>query len=286
MEQLKFTKVETISLKNNPQYNEKWLQGKIEEDPSILGLGQLQFLKSEKTQLQGGRIDTILIDREANRHYEVEIQLGETDASHIIRTIEYWDNERKRYRQHDHCAVIIAEEITNRFFNVISLFNGHIPIIAIQVKAIKIEDKVALFFTKVLDEQKNASESDYIPSDPTDEEYWLKKSSKESMSLLNRFKEKFADYLGDYNLKYNKVYIGLAKDNMANNFVSFTPQRQNVVVSFRTNRSDEIDNKLNNFFQSTYDTYYRSYRIWITEKNLTENKELLSLLVKSAYDNK
>ena len=38
-----------------------------------------------------------------------------TDESHIIRTIEYWDIERKRYRQYDHTAVIVAEDITSGF---------------------------------------------------------------------------------------------------------------------------------------------------------------------------
>jgi len=29
-------------LKDNPDYNEKWLQERISEDPSILGLGDLE----------------------------------------------------------------------------------------------------------------------------------------------------------------------------------------------------------------------------------------------------
>ena len=52
--------------------------------------------------------------------------------------IQYWDIERKRYSQIDHCAVIVAEEITGRFMNVISLFNGAIPLIALQMSATKI----------------------------------------------------------------------------------------------------------------------------------------------------
>jgi hypothetical protein len=46
--------------------------------------------------------------------------------------------------------VVIAEEITARFFNVISLFNGFIPIIAIQMSAIELGDAVTLVFTTVL----------------------------------------------------------------------------------------------------------------------------------------
>ena len=73
-------------------------------------------------------------------------------ARHIVRTIEYWDIERKRYPQYDHCAVIVAEDITSRFLNVISLFNGFIPLIAVQMNAFLVEGGIALWFTTVLDE--------------------------------------------------------------------------------------------------------------------------------------
>ncbi len=42
--------------------------------------------------------------------YEVEIQLDQTDPSHIIRTIEYWDIEKRRNPNYEHQAVIVAEE--------------------------------------------------------------------------------------------------------------------------------------------------------------------------------
>ena len=58
--------------------------------------------------------------------YEVEIQLGPTDESHIIRTIEYWEIERRRYPQYEHVAVIVAEDVTSRFLNVINLLNGSV----------------------------------------------------------------------------------------------------------------------------------------------------------------
>ena len=38
---MKYTKPEVISLKNSKEFNEKWLQARIEEDPSIITLGEL-----------------------------------------------------------------------------------------------------------------------------------------------------------------------------------------------------------------------------------------------------
>src|SRR5438876_6260744 len=74
--------------------DEKWLQERIEEDPSLLGFGSdVQIFRREKRISSGGRIDFVLSDTEQDRHYEVEIMLGTLDESHIIRTIEYWDLE-------------------------------------------------------------------------------------------------------------------------------------------------------------------------------------------------
>ena len=122
--------------------DERWLQDRIEEDPSILGLGDVSIITRERRQRTGGRIDFLMYDPEAgDLRYEIEVMLGRLDESHIIRTIEYWDLERQRYPALRHRAVIVAEDITSRFFNVIGLLNRAIPIIAIQLNAFQIEDR-------------------------------------------------------------------------------------------------------------------------------------------------
>ena len=74
-----------------PELREKWVQERIGEDPSILGLGDLTLKDKERSQPRAGRLDLLLQDAESNRRYEVELQLGSTEMkSHIIRTIEYW----------------------------------------------------------------------------------------------------------------------------------------------------------------------------------------------------
>ena len=117
-----YLKPTRMQLKNHPELNEKWVQNIIADDPSVLGLGDLVLRDVERVQPRAGRLDLLLQDSETQRRYEVELQLGSTDEAHIIRTIEYWDIEKKRYPQYDHCAVLVAEDITSRFLNVISLF--------------------------------------------------------------------------------------------------------------------------------------------------------------------
>lgn len=173
MSGLTFAPHEKISLKDHPDLNEKWLQQRIADNPSILGLGDLVLKDKERLQPRAGRLDILLQDPESNRPYEVEIQLGATDESHIIRTIEYWDLERKRYPQYDHTAVIVAEDITSRFFNVISLFNGTIPLIAIQMNAIKVGELLSLVCTTVLDEVTlGLLDEDEEVAAVTDRAYW------------------------------------------------------------------------------------------------------------------
>lgn len=106
METLSYVKPDRIILKNHPEFSERWLQDRIADDPSILGLGDLVVKDRERMHPRAGRLDMLLQDAETNRRYEVEIQLGSTDESHIVRTIEYWDIERKRYPQYEHAAVM------------------------------------------------------------------------------------------------------------------------------------------------------------------------------------
>jgi hypothetical protein len=281
---MKYIKPEIISLKNSSEFNEKWLQARIEEDPSILGLGELQFRDSEKMLIGGGRLDTILYDPEDKKRYEVEIQLGKTDESHIIRTIEYWDLERKRNPQYEHCAVIIAEDITSRFLNVISLFNGFIPLIAIQVKALIVEDKISLFFTKVLDEVKFDLLDEDAAYEPTDRNYWETRASKESLKITDKIIHELGDLTSDYNLKYNKHYIGLEKGGVSNNFISFVPRKSAVLLNFKLEKVEDIDEKLESSDMDTlaYDKQWKLYRVRVYQKDIAASMPLIKELVEKA----
>jgi hypothetical protein len=130
--------------------DEHWLQDQIAANPSILGLGELEVVSREKQQSSGGRLDLLLGDSENGLMYEVELMLGATDESHIIRTLEYWDLERRRWPKRTHTAVLVAETMNRRFFNVIQLLSLTIPIIAIQTNIIEVAGNRVLHFTKRL----------------------------------------------------------------------------------------------------------------------------------------
>jgi len=166
-------------------HDEKWLQDKIEEDPSILRLGELEVFQRERKQPTGGRIDFLMLDRGSDTMYEVEVMLGSLNESHIIRAIEYWDVERRRFPTKDHKAVIVAEEITDRFFNVISLMNRSIPIIALKLSTFIIGEKLGIAFTKVLDTYVEP-EDEEPAGEQVDRAYWERRSNPQSMSVLDQ----------------------------------------------------------------------------------------------------
>jgi len=215
------------------------------------------------------------------------VQLGSTDESHIIRTIEYWDVERRRYPQYDHAAVIIAEDITARFLNVISLFNGSIPIIAIQMQALRFDNKVALVFTTVLDElTRGLVDEDEEVSETADRAYWEHRATKETVALADRLLDIVHQYDAAVEFKYNKFYIGLAKDGRPNNFVSFKPQKKHLKLEVKLKQSDEIEKLLNDsgLDVQTYDARWGLYPIRLSSAEVTKHAALLSDIVGRAYN--
>ena len=274
---MKYVKSKKILLKSHPELSEKWLQEKIMEEPEILGLGEnIEVRDTERRQSAGGRLDLLLKDSELGKRFVVELQLGECDPDHIIRTIEYWDIERKRFPQFEHCAVIVAENITSRFWNIINLFNRSIPLIAIQLDVRQIENGFTLNFIKVLDEIEYGVEEDEI-SEPTDRAYWEKKSTPEILSILDKLKSSLNKFFPEINLNYNKHYIGLKKNNVSDNFVWFRPYKKYLYMLVTKKRfSEETVNSLEDeglIFERKDQATYKSYRIRIpNSKNDLEEK--------------
>ena len=138
----------TRSIRRECGFDEVWLQDQIAENPSCLQLGELELVSRERQQAGGGRLDILLKNPEDDSMYEVEVMLGETDEKHIIHTIEYWDREKRKWPQRQHFAVLVAETVTSRFFNVIQLLSHCIPVIAVQANIIEVDGKKALHFRR------------------------------------------------------------------------------------------------------------------------------------------
>lgn len=281
-----FVKSEQVSLKASKEYSEKWLQKQLAEHPEILGLGAITLRDAERVQLNGGRLDLMFDDDSAKVRYTLELQLGATDETHIIRTLEYWDNERSRNPHIDHIAVIVAEDITSRFLNVISLFNKSVPIIAIQLNALTVNGSLTLHAVKVLDISHTVGwEDENGAASSTDRSYWTKKSTPKSVEFADRVLELIQATTQDptLELKYNKYYIGLAHSGVANNFITMKPRKSGMVIQFKIQRTDELTKEIeeNLEFQS-YDVQWGLYNVSLSEEDFATNKDFISFLIRKA----
>ncbi len=278
---LRHVKLERVSLQNHPELDERWVQAQIAESPAMLGLGDLDLKDKERIQPHAGRLDLLLQTPDATRRYEVEIQLGATDESHIIRTIEYWDIERKRYPQYDHCAVLVAEDITSRFLNVVNLFNGAMPLIAIQMQGLKINsEEIALVFTTVMDELVRGAD-DEEPQEGSDRGDWERRSSEKTMGMVDQLLHIVQEFDPALKLKYNKHTIGLTKDGRPRNVTVFRPWKNTVLVTFRLPQSMETLSKLEESGLEVHD-YFKpegGYRVRLSAEDLDQRRDVLRELI-------
>ena len=187
--------------------DEYWLQNLIYENPSILELGELRPFSKERKQSSGGKLDILLTNHKNSDMYEVEVMLGATDPSHIIRTIEYWDIEKRRYPQKQHFPVLVAESFNKRYFNVIQVLSLNVPMIAIQANLLEVGDQQIINFTKILDIYEEPAKDDEENSADSETTWlssanWTLQIAKELLNIINNGSQ-------ELKLNFTKNYLPL-----------------------------------------------------------------------------
>jgi hypothetical protein len=87
-------------------------------------------------------------------------------------------------------------------------------------------------------------------------------------------------------LKYNKFYIGMAKDGQApQNFVIFRPRRNILTLSIRLKQTGEVESKLeeSGLGGFDYDKREGAYRIRLGIEELKSRGDVLRQLIGMAY---
>ena len=112
--------------------------------------------------------------------------------------------------------------------NVLALMSGNVPLVAIQLSALKIDDTVVLNFVRVLD-QRQLRKDDVIDFElqTVDRGYWVQKSSDQSMrvadevlAIINKTAQPAQQ------LNYVRHYVGLTDGVKSRNFIYFRPRRR------------------------------------------------------------
>ena len=168
---------------------------------------------------------------------------------------------------------------------MISIFNGIIPLIALQMNAVQNGDEITLNFVKVLD-RNDIQNDDENEVDPADRKYWEGQSN--ILKFMDAIFSEVSDIIPGYELKYTKFYVGIARDGVASNFIKFRPKKKHMYLFIRLPETEETNIMLD---QGKLDYDYtgreRAYRIKITQiKEFEENKERIRELVQRAANNK
>ena len=270
----------TVSLRSVGK-DESWLQDQIWGNPSCLGLGELEGVIKEGAVSSGGRLDILLKNPLDDTMYEVETMLGDTDPDHIVRTIEYWDLIRRKWPQRQQFAVLVAERITKRFFNVIRLLSDTVPLIAIQVNVIESPHGQSLHFTKILDVYEEPDDEISTDSGTYDETYWREKS-KGALEVAQYLFELTSSVYTDPELRYNKIAI-VIRSRMHAGYNQLSIRKgagKNVLLRFRYGaKRDEMQELLESNGIS-FQERRSGFRFQMTAEMLKSKREMLEQIAR------
>jgi len=154
----------------------------------------------------------------------------------------------------------------------------------IEINVAKNKDEKQRLLNKVLEDfgfkKKRTTIQTY------DRKYWENKIGMDNIELFNSLLTKLPPFIiKDYDLNYNKNYIGLKKNNKATNFISFDPRKNDIVLSFTLKESEEINKVLNDsdFTILGYMKGFNRYRVAISKEDLDKDFTIINTLIQKAH---
>ena len=138
----------------------------------------------------------------------------------------------------------------------------------------------------MLDLVQVGTEEEDEPGQSTDRGYWINRGSAASVAVADQVLSMINEVTPGMALKYNKHYVGLARDEIVDNFIQFRPRRESTVVASRIPRSDEASALVDDsgLDSPEYDKRRGRYRLRLTTKDVTAHRDLLLELVHRASE--
>jgi hypothetical protein len=280
-----YVETQPLHLKTTPQISEKNIQDLIVNKPSILGIGDYYALDRERIQFRGGRLDILLKSvEESNKRICTEIQLGVLDESHLVRAWEYYLSEKQKYPQYDVSAVLVCEEISDRILPVVRDLFSNKPLTILLMKAFSFGNNWTLEFIKYFDGVPlGLDEEDEEVYEKADRKYWTDLKGN-AIGIVDDMLKLIQKVAPNYNLNYNKSYIGLTNQVGSNNFVYFKPAKKDVTVCFKLDETETTQSIIDTGTFTFIQYKWKSYRIKINKNQIEENKERLIELINLAHN--
>lgn len=201
--------------------DEQWVHHWIKEKPSRLGLGDITIKASEVVHYRnrGGRLDILGYRGDLDAYYEIEVMLGECDADHGFRVLDYWARERLKNPNGRHYAVIVAEDLTGRYKTVIETLPDFLPLIAIELRVLRLETDVCTVDTTIVaqpddlivDAGDEPAESE-TTTQPRDRAWWETNGSHGYMATVDSLAKYCNERIGPSRVDYSaRSYVSLKK---------------------------------------------------------------------------
>jgi len=271
---------------------EAWLERRIREDHTILGLDGISKTFSQRAYRKAGRVDLILLDEESNILYCAELMLGEVDGSHIVRCMNYWLTESRKpsNRERRAVAVLAAERIRESpYFPVIEFLSQKMPLTVLEIAALRVSGKITLTFTKFFDGQEQLEQVESVGEEEeggradVDRAYWASKRPEPIMSIADSLAKIFQSADAKLRQTYLQNFWGFALGEKPKNFVTISPKQKFVNVRAHVRDTDAWSRRLKKAgFEITGGTPGKSVKFRVTVLP-GRQKTLLRELGEDAY---
>jgi predicted transport protein len=119
----------------------------------------------------------------------------------------------------------------------------------------------------------------------TDPGYWEQRGNKTTLAMIDQLLVIVREFDPAVELKYNKFYVGLARDGQPHNFVVFRPRKNALMLTIRLKPAVEIQSKLEESALEVleYDKREGGYRIRLGIDDLRSREAILRQLIGMAY---
>ena len=199
-----------------------WLVAK----PARLGLGNITIkdVEIQHSTKSGGRLDILAYDAALDTYYEIELMLGEMDADHGFRCLDYWARERIKRPNAKHVAVLVAEDLSGRYKTVVDTLPNFLPFIGIELRVLLLKEAgdvatVVPFVVAQPDDLTIAVGDEPDPGAPgsdkpnlKDREWWEANSTPGYLAAVDGLAKLCAEKIGPSSIDYTAAsYISLKK---------------------------------------------------------------------------
>ncbi|NOS90864.1 MAG: hypothetical protein HOP30_02980, partial [Cyclobacteriaceae bacterium] len=137
----------------------------------------------------------------------------------------------------------------------------------------------------VLDESRlGLVEEDEEVQEITNRDYWQKRATEDTLRMADEILAIVNEITPGYLLKYNKFYIGMAKDGQADNFAICRPKKNYMRIDLRIPKSAEMDNIIEKsaLEEMDYDSKWGRYRIRLSKGDVKKHYDVIKKFLSMA----